>query len=423
MNWLHSHLPVCLFLVGFAVLFSEETPSWSGWRGANRDAKVPDFVPPKTWPEKLTKVWTSEVGDGYATPLVLGDRVYQHARQDGKEVLWCLNLKDGKALWKKTVPVKFEAGRGGERHGLGPKSTPTITDGRIFTLSITGVLTAWASQDGELLWTRDFKERFEESHPYWGTATSPIVDDGRLFVHTGNCEEGALFCIDPKSGKDLWVNDEYANCYSSPLVETIGGVRQLVELNHGGLCGVDVTDGKLLWRHPFTHHGNNQNTPTPVRHGDLLIVGGENRGMFAVKPQKGDKGWTVERLWKHRDVSFDMSSPVMNDGLVYGFSEFKMGRLACLDPTSGEVLWEGEPRAGKNGQFLSLPGYLLSLTNDGLLRVLRANREKYDVLRTYRVAEDKTWTAPALVDDALFIKAGDHLTVWRFPRDEGPRVK
>jgi len=391
-----------------------ETP-WTGWRGTNRDARIDDFVPPKEWPDKLERVWTTKVGDGYATPLIVGDLVYQQAREEGKEVLWCLNRTTGKPVWKKAIPVEFEAGRGGERHGLGPKSTPTTAGGRVFTLSITGVLTAWSGKDGTLLWKRDFSEDLPKAFPYWGASTSPIAEGDRLFVHVGTCEEGALYCLDPKSGKNIWIRDEDANCYSSPLVETIHGVRQLVEFNHSGLCGIDVTNGKLLWKHSFPHHGTNQNTPTPVRHDDLFIVGAEDRGMFAVRPLKSGDTWSAEQVWRHRKVSFDMSSPVMNDGLVYGFSQFKMGKFSCLEPSSGNVLWEGEARMGENAQFLSLPGHVVALTNDGQLRVLRANREKYDVVRSYRVAEDDTWTAPALVGDSLFIKSGNDLTLWRFP--------
>jgi outer membrane protein assembly factor BamB len=400
-----------------------ESPSWTGWRGQDRDARVEAFVPPKVWPEKLERVWSVEVGSGYATPLVVGDRIYQHARQGGEEVLWCLELETGKPVWRKSAPVEFEAGRGGDEHGLGPKSTPTIADGRVFTLSITGVLSAWSAEDGKPLWKRDFSERFEEAHPYWGTATSPIIDGDRLFAHTGSCENGALFCLDPATGKDLWVRDEDANCYSSPLIDTIDGVRQLVEFNHAGLCGIDIANGDLLWKHPFPHHGNRQNTPTPVRHGNLFVVGAEHRGMFGVQPQRVDGRWSVKEVWRHRDVSLDMSSPVVNDGMVYGFSHFNMGRFYGLDPQTGAVLWEGEPRAGKNAQFLSLPGHVLALTDDGRLRVLRANRKACEIVQTYRLAEKDTWTAPALAGDALLIKAGDQLVRWRLPNGPPPKAK
>ena len=408
-------LSICSVIFLTALTSPGEAPSWTGWRGSNRDGSTEQFTPPKKWPEKLEKTWTTEVGDGYATPLVVGNRVYQHARQKDKEVLLCLDLKTGKVLWRKEAAIKFKAGRGGEKHGLGPKSTPTIADGRIFTLSITGILSAWSAKDGASLWTRDFKEHLEKTYPYWGASTSPIIDGDRLFVHPGSCESGALFCLDPKTGKDLWVRKDDPNCYSSPLVETIDGVRQLVELNHTGLCGIDVTNGKLLWKHSFPHHGTNQNTPTPARHKDLFIVGAEDRGMFAVRPKKTGDKWNVERVWRHRKVSFDMSSPIVADGLVYGFSQFKMGRISCLDPKTGEVLWEGPPRAGDNAQFISLPGHVLCLTDDGQLRVIAANGERFNPLKTYRVAEDNTWTAPALIGDTLLIKSGDHLSAWRFP--------
>ena len=414
-------LPVLAGLISLQLALSAapaapvDEPSWPGWRGPQRDARIDSFVPPETWPENLERVWRVEVGEGYATPLIVGKRIYQHARQGDEEVVWCLDRETGKPIWRRTVPVGFTPGRGGERHGLGPKSTPATADGRLFTLSITGRLSAWSADDGKPLWQRDFRERFELAHPYWGTATSPVVEDGRLYVHTGSCENGALFCIAPETGKDLWVRDEDANCYSSPIIETFEGVRQFVEFNHGGLCGIDLMTGKLLWRHPFPHHGNNQNTPTPVRHEDLLIVGAENRGVLAVRPQLKDGTWTVREVWRHRDVSMDMSSMVVCEGLVYGFSPPRMGRPFCLEPATGKVVWEGEARAGDNAQFLAIPGHVLALTDRGALHVLRANPQSCDILITYQVAEDGTWTAPALVGDALFTKDLKHLTQWRMP--------
>jgi outer membrane protein assembly factor BamB len=111
-----------------------------------------------------------------------------------------------------------------------------------------------------------------------------------------------------------------------------------------------------------------------------------------------------------------MSSPILHDGLVYGFSHFKTGQFFCLNPESGEVIWKGAPRTGENAQFLSLPGNVLALTDDGLCRILRGKGGSYDVARTYRVAEDQTWTAPAVVDDMLLIKDLAHLTLWRLPK-------
>ncbi len=402
-----------LLVLSSVVLAAPTT--WNGWRGPDRDAIVQDFEPPEQWPERLEQVWSVEVGGGYSTPLVEDGRVYQQARSGSDEILWCLDIATGEVIWRAATPVAFRAGSGGQRHGAGPKSTPTLADGRIFTLSITGILTAWSAADGELLWQRDFREHLDQAHPYWGVSTSPLVEDGRLYARVGSCENGALFCLDPASGADIWVQRQHANCYSSPLVDEVDGVRQLIEFNHSGLCGVDLETGRVLWEHGYPHQGRSQNTPTPVVHGDLIVLGAEDRGMFAVRAIKEGDTWTAERVWEHRDVSMDMSSTVVSEGVVYGFSHFNRGQFFGLDPKTGNVLWKGEPRQGDNAALLAVPGHVLALTDRGGLQVLRPSRETCEILQTYSVGDRGTWTAPALIDDSLLIKDGDHLVRWKIP--------
>lgn len=401
------------FLLPLAVSAAD---SWPGWRGESRNAEIAGFEVPEAWPDSLKKVWEVEVGEGYATPLVVDGKIYQHARVGGEEVLWQLDAGTGKVEWKAGIPIAFEPGRGGERHGRGPKSTPAFDEGRIFTMSINGTLAAWDAEDGEVLWQKDFRGRFEELHPYWGTATSPLADDGKVYVHAGGCEGGGLLRIEGASGKELWVQEEHANCYSSPLMLEVEGVRQLVEFNHHGLCGVDLATGEYLWESMYPHRGNNQNVPTPVFVDGLFVMGGEDRGVFAVRAERKGGEWTAERVWRHRDVSLEMSSPVVSEGVVYGFSHFKMGQYFALDPKSGEVLWSGEARAGDNAQLLAVPGHVLALNDRGELQVMRSSREKCDIVKTYEVGQS-TWAAPALVGDALLIKDGDRLVRWEFPRE------
>ncbi len=226
------------------------------------------------------------------------------------------------------------------------------------------------------------------------------------------------FCIDTKTGKNIWVREEEANCYSSPRIETIDGVRQLVEFNHTGLCGIEVENGSLLWSYPFPHRGNNQNTPTPARAGNIFVVGGEDRSVFGLRVQKTTKGWEAERVWEHREAALDMSSPIVHEGMVYGFSQFKSGQFFCLDPESGEMLWRGEARMGDHAQLLSLPGCILTLTDDGSCRILQASSEKYELVQRYQVSDGQTWTAPALVHDRLLIKELNHLTSWGLPKSK-----
>lgn len=387
---------------------------WTGWLGNNRDGWVTGFQTPETWPDQLRKKWTIEVGSGYGSPLVYRDLVYQHARQGEQEVVWCIDLQRGTVNWKKSYPAPFKMGGGGERHGKGPKSCPVIADGRLFVMSITGVVTAWNSETGDLLWRRDYQPEFEKGHPYWGASTSPIVDEGRLIVHFGNDDVGALIALDVKTGDEVWRHGKDGTSYSSPLLTTLGGIRQVVEWNHRALVGIESATGRFLWEKSFPHVGHNQNMPTPAIHDGKILLGGENRGLHCFEPVRQGDQWTVKENWYQEKVALDMSSAVMNDGLLFGFSHYGSGRLFCVDSDSGEVLWQGPGRSGQNVTFLSVPGNVLALVDDGRLIVIKVDREKYDPARTYRVADGETWAPLVLLKQGMLIKDKTSLTRWAF---------
>lgn len=388
---------------------------WPGWMGPERDGWVRHFEPPVSWPEQLQKDWQVEVGTGYGSPLVAGDRVYQHARQGEEEVLWCLDRSTGAVQWRQSETVPFQMGGGGERHGKGPKSSPALANGRVFTMSITGVLSAWDADSGERLWRRDYDKQFGKSHPYWGAATSPIVSGDRVIVHFGTDERGALVALDVESGEEVWRHGDDGPSYSSPLVVELQGVRQVVEWNHRALVGVAAQDGRFLWEYPFPHEGSNQNMPTPVVHEGRVLLGGENRGIHCLKPQLNDGRWSVRELWHQDQVALDMSSAVANEGLLFGFSHYGAGRLFCLDPDTGEILWQGPGRTGDNVMLLALPGHVAALINTGELRLLAATGEQYQPVASYRVAEGDTWAPPVLLNEGVLIKDLKTLALWRWP--------
>jgi len=385
---------------------------WPGWLGPKRDGWVSGFRPPARWPQKLKRGWQVEVGTGYGSPLVAGGRVYQHARQGGDEVVWCIDLETGDVEWRKSYPAPFKIGGGGERHGKGPKSCPVLADGRLFTLSIAGVLTAWDAASGKLLWRRDHGSRFEKGHPYWGASTSPLVDGERVVVHFGTDDEGVLVALDVESGKEVWSQGKDGPSYSSPLLVEIHGVRQIVEWNHRALVGVESESGRPLWEFPFPHVGHNQNMPTPTFHKGRVLLGGENRGIHGLEPQLDDGVWTVKERWHQKKVALDMSSAVINGDLLYGFSHYDRGRLFCLDPGTGKVLWEGPARTGENVMFLSIPGHIVALVNDGELQIIAANGERFEKVASYRVAQSPTFAPPVLLRSAILVKDSRMLTRW-----------
>jgi len=405
----------CLSVLGAGKPSSYDAKEyWPGWLGPQRNGWVEGFKPPKVWPKELKRVWSAKVGAGYGTPLVANGRVYLHARQGEDEVVWCLNLKTGTVKWRKSYRTPFKMGGGGEGHGKGPKSSPVIADGRVFAMSITGMLSAWDADTGQLLWRKDYGKRFGKPHPYWGTSGSPVVDGDRVIAHFGNDKAGALMALDVKTGRELWSHGKDGTCYSSPRVVEHEGVRQVIEWNHRALVGVESWTGKLLWEYPFPHLTHNQNMPTPTYHKGQILLGGENRGVHGLAPQLKDGKWTVQHQWSQRGVALDMSSAVMNDGLLYGFSHFGRGRLFCLDPKDGKILWEGPARTGNNVMFLSCPGHVLALINTGELRVVKAQRNRYETAASWRVALGGTWAPPVLLQNGLLTKDTETLTFWAF---------
>jgi outer membrane protein assembly factor BamB len=387
---------------------------WPGWRGPERDGWVSGFTPPLKWPDQLERVWTQEVGTGYASPLVAGDRVYLHARQGEQEVVWCLDIATGAVQWRQSYDAPFKIGSGGERHGKGPKSSPALAEGRLFTLSITGTLSAWDASSGKPLWRRDYGARYKQPHLYWGTSTSPLIDGDRVVVHFGTDGEGTLIALDVESGEEVWSLEGDPPSYSSPILVEIQGVRQIVEWNQRALVGVASDTGEALWEFPFPQVTSDQNMPTPAFHRGLVLLGGENRGIHGLEPRRNQGRWEVHERWHQDKVALNMSSAVVNGDLLFGFSHYNKGQLFCLDIETGDVLWEGPGRTGDNVMFLSFPGQVLALIDNGRLLILDAQGDRFQKRASYRVADGDTWAPPVLVKHGILVKDLQTLTLWSY---------
>lgn len=388
--------------------------AWPGWLGPARDGWVDDFEAPAPWPKQLDRDWTVEVGSGYGTPLVWKSRVYQHARQGEEEVVLCLDRATGKTIWKNSQPVSFEIGGGGERHGKGPKSNPYFVHGKVFTYSITGTLTAWDAQTGNLLWHKDHRSQFDKPYPYWGASASPVADEKRVFVHFGGDEQGFLAAMEIESGRELWRQGRSGASYSSPLVVTLYETPQVIDWDHESISGVEIDSGRVLWDYPLPHRGTNQNMPTPSIYEGLVLVGGENRGLYGLTPKLEEGIWRVEERWHQRRVALDMSTAIVQDGALYGFSHLGLGRLFCVSIHDGSILWQGPGRAGQNATFLNIKEQVIVLMDDGRLKIIAASKDRLHVLREYVVSERSTWAAPVLLEEGFLIKDASHLTLWKF---------
>ncbi len=373
---------------------------WNQWRGPQRDGIASGFKAPATWsPEALAKKWTVTVGEGHASPVIDGDRVLIFARDGEDEVMRCLALADGKEIWKQSHPVPYEMHPAARGHGKGPKATPTLAGGRVFTLGINGHVSAYDAKTGAVLWRKDFAPDYKDPSPAFGASASPLVEGDTVIVHVGGKAGGALTAFDVATGAVKWKWDGDGPGYASPIVGTFGGVRQVITQSQKHCFAVSPADGKLLWKIPFiTPH--EQNSVTPLVVGDLVIFAGLQKATFAVKVS----GASAEQVWESQEMTMYMSSPVVNGATVYGMSNKQRGSLFALNAKSGEVLWKSEGRLGENASLTDIGSALLVMSTSGELTVQQKAGNELKEVAKYKVASTPVWASPAVTGDKVLIK-------------------
>lgn len=375
---------------------------YTQWRGLRSDGSASAFVEPTRWPDELELEWRVEIGEGYATPLVVGDVVYAFVRREGREVLVALEASTGDELWQSGYSAPYEPGEPAAVHGAGPKATPVYRNGKLFTVGISGIVAAFDASGGELLWRTDAPGEA----PYFGAASSPIADEGIVIAHPGNY--GPLTAFSAQTGNIEWTVGA-GGFFASPIFADIEGVRQVISVTQEGVIGVSFPGGTLLWHHPWK---GDQGGPTPVLHGDTVIVSGNQQGAAAIKPVRSDGEWATETVWETTAVSMYLSAPVVIADTLYGLSQRSRGQYFALDVGSGSVLWLGPPRAALNTAVVKAGKLLLLLNDDAELVVARSNRARFEVVGRYSVAESATWAQPAVSGERVFVKDIDSLTLW-----------
>ncbi len=395
--------------LGLPLAAQNPASDWPQWRGPDRTGAATAFTAPQAWPERLTERWKVEVGLGYATPLIVGDRVYQFSRQGESEVMTALDAGSGKVVWKSPgYPATFTMMSATAQHGPGPKSTPVYSNGRLYSIGMTGIVTAWDAASGKTLWQKPGSSNV----PTFTThAFSPLVDRGLVVFHLGGHNEGALTAFDVNTGAEKWSWKGDGPGYGSPVAVDLGGTRQIVTITQKMLVGLDAGTGAMLWQRPFVSP-NDTHSLTPAVYGDMLIVSSNGPPTMAVRVTRQKDQWVAETVWENADVPMRMSSPVVMGDMVLGLSTRNSGQYFGLDAKTGKTLWTSEGRQAGKVSVATTGELLLSLENDGELVVARATRNAFEPLRRYKVAETETWTMPAYSGNRIFVKDVSNLTLW-----------
>lgn len=383
---------------------------WPQWRGPNRDG-IAAGTAPAAFPEKLTRRWSLPVGEGHSSPVLAAGRIYLLSREGENEIVRAIDPAAGKVLWQQSYPAPFKINSAATAHGAGPKSTPLVAGGKLFTFGISGVLSCFDAASGKTLWRRDFKSEHKATWPDFGTATSPMVDGNVVIAFAGTDTDGALTAFDVNTGTPKWKWFGDGPAYASPILVELGGVRQIVTQSHQNIVGVSAQNGELLWKIGYRTIFE-QNTVTPIAYGQLLLVSGLDNGLMALKVTRGAKGWQTERLWDNAQASMYMSTGVLSGDVLYGFGHRNKGQFLAVDARSGKTLWTSPGRQAENAALVRQGEYLYLLKDDAELLVARANPASFDVVRRYTVADSPTWAHPLLVDGGVVIKDKSTLAFW-----------
>jgi outer membrane protein assembly factor BamB len=384
--------------------------NWPGFRGPGRDGIARGVRIETDWAAAPpAELWRRPIGPGWSSFAVRGNLLYTQEQRGDDEVVACYDVTTGAPVWTHRDAARFFESNA----GAGPRGTPTLSNGRVYTFGATGILNALDAGTGAVVWSRDAASDTDGTVsmaggktkiPDWGFASSPLVVDDVVIVAVA----GQLVAYDLATGKPRWFGPNGGVSYSSPHLVTIDGVAQVLLVSAAGATSVAPADGKRLWDHAW--RGFPLVQPALTADGDILIAASGESGIRRIAVAHGPGGWTVDKRWGSAGLKPYFNDFVVHHGHAFGFD----GRiLACIDLKDGERKWKGG-RYG-NGQLVLLPDQdlLLVLSEEGELALVKATPDQFTELARFKAIEGKTWNHPVLAGDLLLARNGAEMAAFR----------
>jgi outer membrane protein assembly factor BamB len=408
----HEGDPVLTAEMADAEFVDDETPpagAWPQWRGYFRDgvAHAPDLL--TSWPKDgPTRLWKAKVGEGYSSFAVSGGRVFSLLYENNSEAVVCWAEADGKELWRHTYPSTTDPSY------PGPRATPTVDGDRVYTAGGAGMLLCLDAGSGKVHWQHDLVQELGARGGQWGQAFSPLVD-ADLVITVPGARGSSLAAFNKLTGAPAWQAGDDLPGYSSPVIFTASGVRQVVTMTGNSVVGVVPRDGRLLWRFPWETQFQ-VNAATPVvfhtRRGGRLqdyvfVTSGYGKGCALLRLERTAAGdFRPLPVFVNNFLCSHHGSPVRYRDHVFGFNE---STLVCMDLRTGEIRWS-KNGYGK-GTLLRVDGRLLVMGEKGQLALMEATPKEPAPLAEapiFRVRRS-CWTLPALADGRAFLRGEEEL--------------
>lgn len=366
---------------------------WPQWRGPNRDGISAETGWNAQWPAAGPRQqWKASLGTGLSGVAVADGKVYTLGNSNDTDTVWCLDAGTGQVIWQQSYPCDPYDPNGYP----GPRGTPTVEGGRVYTLGRLGQLHCFDAATGRIVWSKDLAKTYRAKAPKWGFAGSPLIDGGKLFVEVG-AKGASVVAFDPATGAELWKAGDDAAGYSSPVSLGTGETRAVLTLQARALVARRMADGRELWRYPWKTDYD-VNAATPIVSGEnVFISSGYDHGGALLRVTAGGP----KLVWEKDVMRNQMNSSVLIDGHLYGFDE---RQLACVELATGKVAWT-EKKYGK-GSLMAADGKLILLGERGLLGTATATPQAYREISSAHVIGGKdVWVVPVLANGRIYVRS------------------
>jgi len=398
-------------LIGLLLLIvpgGSRAGDWPQWRGPERTghAAIDEHVL-ASLPKDPRVLWRLNIGGGFSSPVVAGGKLAYLDVQGGQEVAHLLEAQSGKEIWHVAYAEMFE-----DEWGPGPRSTPIIDGDRVYVQSCNGEFRCLNLADGKPVWSvnfeKDFGVHFLGSKANEGTASRRgndgcgIIDGDRIFLPVGSASGASLVAFDKLTGKVLWKSQSDEAAYSSLMIATLGGVKQIVYFSAEALMGIEAASGKLLWRVALRTDAK-RHAATPVVFGDSVIVNSQTIGLICLRITREGADFRASQAWANKEQKINVATPVLVDHFLY--SQGVARNLVCIDAATGKLMWSQEGFGQKHSAGIVLGKNLLFLTDRGEVVLLAADPGKYTELGRIQVS-GKTWNSPAYANGKLYVREG-----------------
>ncbi|MCI0417951.1 MAG: PQQ-like beta-propeller repeat protein [Acidobacteria bacterium] len=382
---------------------------WTDFRGPKRDGAYDEMDILTTWPAQgLPLLWKQPIGGGYASFVVATGRAFTIEQRRSQEVVAAYDLETGRELWTHSWDGDFRESMGGD----GPRATPAWHEGRLYALGALGELRCLQAKSGKLIWNRNILSDNQTGNLQWGMSAAPLVVDDNVIVLPGGRSGKSVVAYNKDTGAPVWQALDDKQAYTSPMLVTLAGQRQVLIVSAQRAAGLTAEDGKLLWDFPWTtSHNVNSAQPLVVGENRLFISAGYGHGAALVEVTLTSDGFSAKSLWQNVNMKNKFNSSVYYQGHIYGLDE---AILSCIDAETGERKWKGG-RYGY-GQLLLASGHLIILTESGDVVLVKATPESHVEVSRFSAIEGRTWNHPALASGRLLLRNTNEMACFKISK-------